>query len=213
MTQVNLLPREVKQRQTVRRRTGMIVVLGAVVVGAIVAFWFLQGVRLHKLDDQVAAQEATNAQLQEQVNSLQKYADQKTAAEQQKALLKSAVQTTVAWSNVLNDVSKIEPSNMWLTTMTGTITSSASSAATTPVPGTPPTPTGPTALIGNIQFAGSSLDSDTIATWLTKLETVKGWVNSWVSSAQSGDLNGTPVWTFNSSVDLDSRAAHAGGKS
>jgi Tfp pilus assembly protein PilN len=212
VTQVNLLPREVKQRQAVRRRTGMVVVLGAVVVGAIVAFWFLQGIRLHKLDDQVAAQNATNAQLQEQVSSLQKYADQKTAAEQQKALLKSAVQTTVAWSNVLNDVSKIEPSNMWLTTMSGTIT--ATSASTTPpVPGTPAAPTGPTALIGNIQFSGSSLDSDTIATWLTKLETVKGWVNSWVSSAQSGDLGGTPVWTFNSSVDLDTRAAHAGGKS
>jgi Tfp pilus assembly protein PilN len=212
VTQVNLLPREVKQRQTVRRRTGMIVVLGAVVVGAIVAFWFLQGVRLHKLDDQVAAQDATNAQIQEQVNSLQKYADQKTAAEQQKTLLKSAVQTTVAWSGVLNDVSKIEPTNMWLTTLTGTV-STASSTTTTTVPGAPASPTGPTALIGSLQFQGSSLDTDTVATWLTKLETVKGWVNSWVSSAQTTDLNGTPVWTFNSSVDLDTRAAHAGGKS
>jgi Tfp pilus assembly protein PilN len=193
----------------------MIVVLGAVVVGAIVAFWFLQGVRLHKLDDQVQAQEATNAQLQTQVNSLQHYADEKNAAEQQKALLQSAVQTTVAWSNVLNDVSQIEPANMWLTTMTGTITATASSSttATPPPPGTPVAPTGPTALIGNIQFAGSSLDTDTIATWLTKLESVKGWVNPWTTSAQNGDINGTPVWTFNSSVDLDQRAAHAGGKS
>ncbi|HEY7282802.1 MAG TPA: hypothetical protein VID47_14550 [Actinomycetota bacterium] len=212
MTQVNLLPREVKQRQATRRRTGMIIALGAVVVGAIVAFWFLQGVRLHKLDDQVAAQEATNAQIQEQVNSLQKYADQKTAAEQQKALLQSAVQTTVAWSGVLNEVSKIEPPNMWLTTMTGSLTT-VSASTTTPVPGTPAAPTGPTALIGNIQFAGSSLDSDTIAAWLTKLETVKGWVNPWTTSAQNGDVGSTPVWTFSSSVDLDTRAAHGGGKS
>jgi len=209
VTQVNLLPREVKQAQTVRRRTGMIAVLGAVVVGAILAFWFLQGVRLNKLDDQVAAQEATNAQLQQQVSSLQKYADQKTSAEQRKALLQTALANTVHWSGVLDDVSHIEPANMWLTTMTGSL-----AAPVAPVPGsTTPVPTGPTALIGNIQFQGNSLDTDTMAQWLTKLEGVKGWVNSWLASAQLADTNGTPVWTFSSSVDLETRAAHGGGKS
>ena len=44
--------------------------------------------------------------------------------------------------------------------------------------------TGP-ALIASITFQGNSLDTVTIATWLTKLETVKGWANSWFGAAQS----------------------------
>ncbi|HXJ67192.1 MAG TPA: PilN domain-containing protein [Actinomycetota bacterium] len=207
MTQVNLLPREVQQRQRTRRRTAMIATLGAVVVGAIVAFWFLQGVRLHKLDDQVAAQEATNAQLQTQVTSLQKYADQKSAADQQKALLQSALVNTVEWSNVLDTVSKIEPNSMWLTSMSGNVNPPAAAA----VPGTTPAPaTGGPVLIGTITFQGNSLDTDTIATWLTKLETVKGWVNSWFGSAQVASVGETPVWSFNSSVDLEQSAALGG---
>jgi Tfp pilus assembly protein PilN len=210
VTQVNLLPREVKQRQTVRRRTGTVAVLGAAVVAAIIAFWYLQGVRLHKLDDQVAAQEATNATVQQQVSSLQKFADQKAAAEQQKTLLKSALVNTVRWSGVLDDLSKIEPGNMWLSSLTGTLTAPAAAEI---VPGAPAPATGPTTLIGNIQFQGNSLDTKTIAQWLTQLEGVKGWVNSWLAGAQSAEVNGVPVWTFTSSIDLDSRAAHGGGTS
>ena len=205
MTQVNLLPREVQQRQRTRRRTGMIVTLGVVVVGAIIAFWFLQGVRLHKLDQQVDAQNQVNSDLQQQVNSLQKYADQKSAADSQKALLQSALVDTVEWSKVLDSVSKIEPNAMWLTSMTGTVNPPVAA-----VPGAPAPVPGQATLIGNIQFQGSSLDTDTIASWLTKLETQKGWVNSWLGSAQQADVSGTSVWQFNSSVDLDQRAARGG---
>jgi Tfp pilus assembly protein PilN len=210
VTQVNLLPREVKQRQVVRRRTGMIAVLGALVIGVIIALWFLQGVRLHKLDDQVAAQEATNAQLQAQVDSLQKFADQKANLDQRKAVLQSALVNTVEWSNVLDTLSRIEPDTMWLSSLSGTVTaSSVASGETVPPPGTTETPT--TDLIGSIQFQGNALDTSTISLWLTELEAVKGWVNPWVSSAQKADASGTEIWQFNSSVDLDSRAARKGG--
>ena len=210
MTQVNLLPREVKQRQTVRRRTGLVVALGALVVGVILAFWFLQGVRLNDFDQQVAEQEAVNAELQQQVASLQKYADQKAALDAQKALLQSALADTVHWSGILNSVSTLEPGSMWLSSLTGTATPPTTAV---PVPGAPApvTPTTGAQLIGNIQFQGNSLDTDTISEWLTELELPKGWVNPWMGSATLGDINGTPVWQFSSSVDLDSRAAHKGG--
>jgi len=210
VTQVNLLPKEIKQRQVVRRRTGMIAVLGALVIGVIIALWFLQGVRLHKLDDQVAAQEATNATLQAQVDDLQKYADQKANLDQRKQVLQSALVNTVEWSNVLDTLSRIEPDTMWLSSLSGTVTApSAASGETVPPPGTTQTPA--TDLIGSIQFQGNALDSSTISLWLTELEAVKGWVNPWVSSAQKADVSGTQIWTFNSSVDLDSRAARKGG--
>lgn len=208
MTQVNLLPREVKQRQTVRRRTGMVAALGALVVGVILVFWFLQGVRLNDIQGQLDAQNAVNADLQEQVNGLQQYADLKANLDQRKALLTSALANTVHWSQILNDVSDVQPNSMWLSSLTGTVNSPA---ATIPVPGAPVTPTPGGGLIGSIQFQGNALDTNTIAEWLTVLDGEKGWVNPWMGNATLGDVNGTPVWQFSSSVDLDPRAAHKGG--
>jgi Tfp pilus assembly protein PilN len=208
VTQVNLLPREIRQRQTVRRRTSAIALVGGLVVAAIIGFWFLQGQRLQKLDDQLAAQQASNDAVQTQVTGLQKYADLKSSLDQRKVLLKSALTNTVRWSQVLNEVSKVQPDGMWLSTLTGT--ASSPSTAVAPVPGAPVTPTTGT-LIGTIQFSGNSLSTPTIAMWLTRLETVKGWVNPWMSGAQLGDVSGTPVWQFTSSIDLQPRAAHGGG--
>ena len=51
--------------------------------------------------------------------------------------------------------------------------------ATEPTGGTPET-----TLIGNMTFAGVASQTETIATWITRLEEVQGWVNSWVNSAQ-----------------------------
>src|SRR5439155_6259668 len=120
VTQVNLLPREVRQRQRVRRQSLLVGFVGALVVGVLVLFWFLQGVRLNDLDNQVKAQEAVNNGLQQQVNGLQKYATLKNDLLQRKQLLTSALANRVEWSGVLHHMSQIEPNRMWLTTMTGT---------------------------------------------------------------------------------------------
>ncbi len=223
MTQVNLLPRELKERQRVRRQTSLIALAGAAVVVLLLAFWYLQGNRLNDIDQQVKAQEATNAQLQAKVASLQRYAELRAQVDRQKTLLQGALVNTVHWSRVLNDLSNVEPDRMWLSAMTGTAQSptAAAEGVVPPATGAPATGTGSCkasnaaahSLIGNIQFQGNSLDAQTVALWLTKLEGVKGWVNSWLASAQVGDVNGTPVWQFSSSVDLNDCAARGGGVS
>jgi Tfp pilus assembly protein PilN len=211
VTQVNLLPREVRQRQRVRRQTVLVAFAGAAVVAVLVLFWFLQGVRLHDLDGQVKAQEAVNSGLQQQIQGLQKYATMKSNLLQRKQLLTSALANRVEWSSVLHHVSQVEPDRMWLVTMTGTAPSPITTGLTAPTTPTPGTTTPGATLIGNMAFQGNALDSQTMALWLTKLETVKGWVNSWLTGGQVGDINGTSVWAFNSSVDLGPRAAVGGG--
>jgi len=221
VTQVNLLPRELKQRQRARRQTGLIALAGGAVVLLLLAFWYLQGNRLNDIDQQVKAQEATNAELQSKVASLQKYAELRAQVEQQKTLLEGALVNTVHWSRILNDLSNLEPDRMWLSSMTGTAQSPAAAAVGTVPPATTGAPAAggsckasnaaAHAIIGNLQFQGNSLDTQTVALWLTKLEGLKGWENSWLTSAQLGDVNGTPVWQFSSSVDLNDCAAHGGG--
>ena len=205
MTQINLLPREIRDRQTTRSTTGIVIALGALAIVALLVMWFLQGLHLSDVKDKVEAQNATNQRLEAEVASLQHFAQEQADLQARKELLQSVLTNTVQWSGVLNKVAQVEPNSMWLDSLTGSVTSPTATA-----PGAPAPATGGTALIGNIAFTGNALDTQTIALWLTTLESVPGWVNPWFASATKTDVNGTPVWQFSSTVDLDTRAANQG---
>jgi Tfp pilus assembly protein PilN len=203
MTRVNLLPAEFLERGKVRRKTVLVAAAGAAVLAVVVFAYVLQGFTQSRLNRELAAQNATNAQLQQQVNELQHFATLRDQLQSRETLLSQALTDTVSWSGVLHDLSLVIPDRLWLSGMTGSINPPAVASAPT-TPGT--------TLIGSIQFQGTSLDTDTLALWLTRLEQVKGWVNAWMSSATSGAIGATPAFTFSSSVDLTQKVVVPGGQ-
>jgi hypothetical protein len=68
-------------------------------------------------------------------------------------------------------------------------------ATTTPVSATP--------LIGTMTAAGEGSGADSLASWITRLESVKGWVNPWISTL-SETVPDSDRFTFNSGADLTS---------
>jgi Tfp pilus assembly protein PilN len=211
MTAINLLPPDIRHRQKTRRRTVLVAVAGAAVVGALVFLWVLQGVHLAQVDRQVADQKQTNAQLQVKIDQLHHFAQIRSDLETRKTLLRQTLAGTVEWSGVMHDLSLVMPQQMWLNTMTGTLTATTPGAVPATVPA-PTTPGGSAKLVGNIQFQGDAMDKETIALWLTKVETVKGWVNAWLSQAQEIKVGVTPVVSFSSSIDLNKAATKNGGR-
>ena len=115
MSRVNLLPTDIKKGQEVRRRTLLVLMGAAVVIGLIIFFWVLQGVRLSGVNDDIEAQNQTNAALKQEIADLQKYEDLQVEAQQQEQLLASAYANEVAYSSVLLDVSKVIPPDTYLT--------------------------------------------------------------------------------------------------
>jgi Tfp pilus assembly protein PilN len=209
MTTINLLPQEVKQRQRTRRSTVLVAFAGGAVVAILIGLWFLQGVHLSDTESKLAEQQQTNARLQGEISKLHRFEEIRNDLENRRTLLRRTLAGTVEWSGVLHDLSLVVPDRMWLTQMTGQL-NTTSSAPVAPV--APATGTGAgAALVGNIQFQGDALDKQTVALWLTKLETVRGWVNAWLSQASETDVGGTTVVTVNSSVDLTKRATKSGG--
>jgi Tfp pilus assembly protein PilN len=207
MTTINLLPSEVKQRQRTRRSTVLVAVAGAAVVALLVFLWFLQGIHLSDTNSKLAEQQQTNSRLQGEISKLHRFEEIRNNLEARRKLLRQTLAGTVEWSGVLHDLSLTVPDQMWLTSITGQLTTPTSGA----VPATAPGTTGATNLVGSIQFQGDALDKETVALWLTKLEAVKGWVNAWFSQAQEQDMGGTTVVSVNSSIDLTKRATKNGG--
>jgi Tfp pilus assembly protein PilN len=201
VSQVNLLPPELRQRQLVRRRTSMVVVAGLAVLALIGVFYFLQMQELAGAEDDLAAQNDSNAQLQTQINELQPFAELQAELEAKQALVDTLFLNEVSWSSALLDVSRVIPDTSYLTNLTGQITSAAPAADGAVE----------TTLIGNMTFQGVAQQTETIATWLTRLEQVRGWVNAWVTSA-SEDAAFSDIYTFSSGLDLTTAAATDRGR-
>ena len=199
MSQVNLLPPELRQRQAVRRRTSLVVAVGLGLLALVGVFYFLQSQRLAGVQDDLAVQSDLNAKLQTQIAELQPFADLQADLAAKQQLVGTLFLNEVSWSSALLDISRVIPDASYLTNLTGQL-SIATGGAPAPVGGAD------TTLIGSMSFAGVAEESGTIANWLTRLEQVRGWVNAWVVSAQeNAPFSG--IYTFTSGLDLTGSAA------
>jgi Tfp pilus assembly protein PilN len=211
MSQVNLLPPDILRAQRLRRLTGVIAIGCAVLLLLILAFYFVQVNKLAGIDDQIAAQEATNASIQVDVDSLQKYATLQETAQAQEKLLAEAYSGEVSFSAMLMDVSRVIPSDVDLNDLTVRLTAvDAAAATTTPAP---TTPTGGTTLIGSLSGTGTGANIDTLANFLTRMETVKGWANPWISTLARTPETGFVDYTIGVDITSEAITPRGGGSS
>ncbi len=109
MSQVNLLPPELRARQKTRQQTTLIVGGGVALIVLLLGFWFLQGQKLAGVNDDVAAQNLTNSGLQTQIDQLQDFQQLQEQAAAQQALLAKAFSGEVSFSQMLMDISRTIP--------------------------------------------------------------------------------------------------------
>jgi Tfp pilus assembly protein PilN len=204
---VNLLPPELRERQAIRRTTSLVVAAGLAALALIGIFYFFQVQRLSQVQSDLEAQQSTNARLVSQIASLREFAALQAELAAKEALIDVIFVNEVSWSSALLDVSRVIPDASYLTNLTGQIVATvAGEVVAEPTGGTPET-----TLVGNMTFAGVANQTETIATWITRLEEVQGWVNAWVSSAQE-DAPGSRIYTFSNGLDLTQEAVTERGQ-
>lgn len=196
MSQVNLLPPEIRQRAQTRKLTLMVIGAGVLVLVLIGFFFVLQSTRLSRVNEEIAQQETKNTQITAQIAGLQEFATLQTEAQAKQALLQAAFANEVSFSSILLDLSRVIPSDAYLTTFSAQVAPPATDLAV-------PAVVTQTPLIGTMTAAGEAQGTDSLASWITRLESVKGWVNPWISTfTETGSR--TDRFTFNSGTDLTS---------
>jgi Tfp pilus assembly protein PilN len=201
VSQVNLLPPDILAAQRQRRMAGVVALAGVGVIALIILFYLLQVGKVGGIRSDIERQERTNASLQRQIDDLRAFDELRARAQAKQDLLNSVFADEVSFSGLLMDISRVIPTNAALTSMTV--------ASQEPVP----TTGGNTLLTGRIDVSGLALDYDTLASWLTRLERVRGWVNPWITSIADPETG--PI-TYTSGVDLTTavvtrRGRQAGG--
>jgi Tfp pilus assembly protein PilN len=195
VSQVNLLPPEIRQRQERRRLAFLVAAGGGAVVVLILLFYVLQAGRLSAVIGDIAAQNRSNAGIQTQIGQLQQFATLQTKAQQKEKLLNSAFAYETSFSSLLEDVSRVIPSDAYLTSLSAQVS--------------PPAPGSTTTLfVGSITVGGKAASVQTLSSWLTRLESVRGWENPWATSITQA----APGYSFSSGVDLSKDVLTARGR-
>ena len=203
MSQVNLLPPDILAAQRQRRLAGVVALAGVGVIGLILVFYVIQLGRLNGVQSDIEQAQQNNQGLRNDIAALQEFEELARRAQAKQELLSEVFANEISFSGLLMDVSRVIPGTAALTTM------SAATQEPTPAAG------GATLLTGRIDVAGLALDYDTLASWLTRVERVRGWVNPWVTSIADPETG--PI-TYTSGVDLTTavvtpRGREAGGVS
>ena len=179
---------------------------GAIAAAALLVvlggLYFLKKGQVDDARDDLHAAEAKNRALQSEISALsdvaQRQAQIETLAQQTQALLA----TDVAWSSVLQGLSRTIPSDVWLTSFQGTVGTGATGATAAPTAGT----------IGTASFAAVGTSFDAVAAWIRRIGSdVPDFSDLWVpSAAKSGSATNTTSTdenvTFSSTANLTDKA-------
>jgi Tfp pilus assembly protein PilN len=152
------------------------------------------------VNDEIAAQNLTNTELQSQIDQLQQFQVLQEEAAAQQAQLADAYAGEVSFSEMLMDLSRTIPSDAYLDAFNAAL----APPVTETVPAT-------TTFVGSFTAGGGADGFESLASWLTRLESVKGWVNPWMSGAiETGENTG--LYSFTSGVDLSEDALTPRGR-
>jgi len=192
MRPINLLPPEVAEERSRRRRIGLVIV-------GVLAYLALLGVgvfywnsRVSAARDDVDAQFDTNQTLEREVVALGDAGELQREYENRSDLVRTALASDIDWGILLNDLARLIPPRVWVETFSGSL-----------VPGTTP------GVLGQVAFSGIGFDFPDVSAWLRALDSdqFNGVTGTWVSTVTEGNVGNSDVVTFTSTAVLTNAAA------
>jgi Tfp pilus assembly protein PilN len=194
MRQINLLPPEISQRRRAREITLLIGAAGLALVAVLVLVFLVQTARLAGERGKLEDARKQNAALQRQVSALQAQATLELTLKNKQQLLVQLTQNEVRWSVLLNDISLVIPTDVWLTNFSGAVQAQPGATVTGNVP------------IGTISLGGSTFTHLDVAKWLSRLAVVREFTFPYLTLSAKSGTGGQEIVTFNSSVELSTGA-------
>src|SRR4051795_9448324 len=126
--QVNLLPRIVLERRTLRRQRSWIGGAVALVLVLLLTAWYLEGARARNAEERAERAEAAATQAEAEKASLQRFADLKASDDELTELRATVYRNELRSSSVLQDFTQLVPETVWLTQLALRVTTETTGA-------------------------------------------------------------------------------------
>lgn len=156
----------------------------------------------------LGVQTAKNAQLTSQIAALSGADQTEQQAELARNRIRTVLGTDVAWSELLQDVARTIPGDVWLTDLKVASTPPAPARnGVAPAPAAASNaPVAPTPITGSVEMSATGLDFPSVAAWLQRMEQLPWSSDLWVASAARQTLGDREVVVFGSTAKLTDAA-------
>ena len=204
MRRIELLPESYLKRQKERRSITMILLAGLLVLLLLLVWWVKLGFDVDSANEDLAAVEAENQNLQAQIDELQQFAALETEVNEKRQALVAVMTGDIDWPLLLTEVAMAVPGELWLTSLSGSAGNTEGSAPvateSSPIRVSSKTPT------GRIAFAGTSLSMPGVAKWLIRQEVSKRFDAIFLSDATLTEEFSSDAFDFQSTLELNDNA-------
>ncbi len=191
LIRLSVLPEEVAKARRARRLMSLAACGVAGLAGLLAAGGATELVQVHSAQNRVHSAQQQVATLTSQVAQLQAATAVHNQVQAQANLVVTALQGDIDWLRLLGQLAAVMPTNLTLSSMSGTRTVGASSAST---PG-----------VGTLSFTVQGTGGlPTVAAWLQGLKRDQSLTGTWVSGIATASNSGTV--TFSSASSLTSLA-------
>lgn len=204
---IDLLPVAYIERRRDRRNRFGVVLLTLALVVVMLLYYFYLGSQINDARNELADAQAGNAQLQAQINELQRFADLDAEVKAKRTALTTAFAGDIDWPAIMTEVAMVVPGEIWidlLSASAGTTEGAAAVASeTNAIRLSGKTP------VGRISFNGNSASCmPGVAKWLIRLATVEEFDAAWLGSAAEADSRPgcEPPVVFGSTLELNEKA-------
>ena len=128
MPKVNLVPRE-EQAREFRRRIYIFPIAGAVlVVAALAGTYYYYSNQVDSSQQEYANLQSNNASLAKQLQELQQYQDLQSEKQTKLSNVENVYNQRTRWSRIMDDISFVIPNDIWLTSLTASVSGTPVSA-------------------------------------------------------------------------------------
>ena len=196
MRTINLIPQEGKRQSEGRQKLLLLVALGLIYILllGVVTVW-RQGA-VEDAEAEVRQQQQTNDQLQLEVNSLAGAEDLSQEFAGSVATLGAALINDVSWGRLINDLGRLIPDRVWVTSYSGSVNRPD------------PTATEDTGRVGDLAFSGIAFSPPDVAAWLRVLDSDRypGVVGTWATGLTQSSIGEAETINFGSTTNLTTEA-------
>lgn len=208
MRRIDLMPASYAERRKQRRAVGMVAVAGLVIVVVLLAWWVFLGTQISAEQERLAEVQATNADLQAQIDELARFARLEQEVQQRQTALQTAMAGDVDWPAVLTEIAMVVPGEVWLTSLQGSAVSPEGALVGTEDAAIDVAKAEP---FGRVQFQGTSLSMPGVGKWMIRLGSVKDFQAVWLTTATETAAQleqGIPAtFDFDSTIEFNEKAA------